>query len=220
MSDYEYIRTADGSDSIRVKSLDETYHSRHGAVQESEHVFIRNGLLKCAAKANTIKMLEVGFGTGLNALLTVFAAEEKGLDVDYVSLEKYPLPDSMIEKLNYAQTNAEKMVFEKIHTGSWNEPVAIHNRMKLTKLNLDLDNIEFTSVFDLVYYDAFGPRVQPNMWTTEKLKLVAKSMRTGALFVTYCAQGQFRRNLTSVGLKWESLAGPPGKREMTIAWKQ
>lgn len=219
MSDYQFIKTDDGSHSLLVKSMNETYHSRHGAMREAEHVFILHGLMKIQPASARIQILEVGFGTGLNALLTLVHAHKNGIKVTYDTIEKYPLPASVSNELNYPRNDSEREIFRTLHTAPWDEPVEIAEEMILRKRKIDIDQIADCARFDLVYYDAFAPRVQPNIWTIEKLELVAGAMKSGALLTTYCAQGQFRRNLTHIGLEWAALEGPPGKREMTLARK-
>lgn len=217
--DYERIRTADGSDSLRVKSLNETYHSSHGAIQESKHVFIQEGLMSLERVEVPFRIFEVGFGTGLNAVLTWQAATEHDLQVEYYSIEKYPLSKEITEGLNYGEILNAEDKFRQLHQAEWNVPIQMDENFLLTKVKSDLDEIEFESAFDLVYFDAFGPQVQPNMWIVEKLKIVGRALKPGGKMVTYCAQGQFRRNLIGIGLEWRSAPGPPGKREMTIAYK-
>ncbi len=161
----------------------------------------------------------MGFGTGLNALLTWMAVEHSNHPVEYVAVEKYPLPPVILNSLGYASKPEHKEKFLKLHSVDWETPVRLSGNFSMTKLKTDLDEIKYVSEFDLVYYDAFAPRVQPNMWTTEKLEVVSVLMKSGARLVTYCAQGQFRRNLKEAGFEWHSAPGPPGKREMTIAEK-
>ncbi len=161
----------------------------------------------------------MGFGTGLNALLTWIAAENSNKQVGYVSVEKYPLPVELVQGLGYSNNTNYAEKFPALHRADWEKPVQMSANFTLTKLCSDLDEIELKPEFDLVYYDAFGPRVQPNMWTTQKLEIVYNLMKPGGRMVTYCAQGQFRRNLKEVGFVWNPAPGPPGKREMTIAEK-
>lgn len=222
VSDLELIATADGSDTLRVKSLDETYHSRHGAVQESMHVFIKHGLEVCALNNNTIAVFEMGFGTGLNAWLTLRHAVEGGLKVVYFAVEKYPLSAQSSGLLadSFCKDADQKSDFLRLHQLPWNGLYMINDHFSIHKIFRDVDEISLKADFDLIYYDAFGPRVQPNMWTTEKLQKSCDLLKPGGLFVTYCAQGQFRRNLSSLGFIVESLQGPPGKREMTRAVKK
>lgn len=222
ISDLELIATADGSGTLWVKSLDETYHSRHGAVQESMHVFIRHGLEVCALKDHSIAVFEMGFGTGLNAWLTLREAVKSGLNVIYFTVEKYPLSAESIGWLadSFCENEQQTTDFSLLHQLPWNELSPINDHFSIHKIDRDVDEISLGPDFDLIYYDAFGPGVQPNMWTVEKLKKSADLLKPGGLFVTYCAQGQFRRNLASLGFVVDSLPGPPGKREMTSAIKE
>lgn len=219
--DYQKIATADGSDSVWVRSLDETYHSRHGAVQEAQHVFIKSGLLPTLKKKSPVRVFEVGFGTGLNALLSWITANERNAHVDFQTVEKYPLPSELIEVVNYGDQlpNSEEML-QRLHQVGWNKKQALDDSFEFCKWQCDLDELTLTDQFDLVMYDAFGPRVQPNMWGIDKLQIVYNMLVAGGVLVTYCAQGQFRRNLSEIGFEWETLPGPPGKREMTRAIKK
>lgn len=221
MNKLERIITGDGSHSLRVPGMDETYHSRHGAVAESQHVFIEKGLNAIDTREGSVRVFEVGFGTGLNALLAWIWAKANNKIVQMVSVEKYPLPVEEAEMLNYGTevTEATTADYQRLHRNKWNEVVDLDDRFSLLKMNCDLDEVDLLASFDLVFYDAFGPRVQPNMWSVEKLAVVECILVPGGVLVTYCAQGQFRRNLKSLGMHWESIPGPPGKREMTRAVK-
>lgn len=218
---YQRITTADGSDSVWVRSMDETYHSRHGAVQEAQHVFIEHGLLPALMSNKTVRIFEVGFGTGLNALLSWIKAAGNNASIEFQTVEKYPLPAEMIEVVNYRDQlpNSESML-RRLHSVAWNEKQELDDCFDFCKWQCDLDELTLTNQFDLVMYDAFGPRVQPNMWRVDKLQKVHDMLVSGGVLVTYCAQGQFRRNLKEIGFEWESLPGPPGKREMTRAVKK
>jgi tRNA U34 5-methylaminomethyl-2-thiouridine-forming methyltransferase MnmC len=217
----EVFQTGDGSTSLFVPELNETYHSRIGAVAESQHVFVQDGLLHCAKENQNIRVFEVGFGTGLNALLTWKAAKEKNLSVDFYSVEKYPLEPELVSQMNYHLLidGVENEDFALLHHSDWEKWVKLDQHMQLYKARVDLDAVEIHSEFDLVYYDAFGPNYQPNMWTVEKLAVVHLLLNNGGTLVTYCAQGQFRRNLKTLGFAVEKIPGPPGKREMTRAVK-
>lgn len=214
----EIIESGDGSHTLYVPELDETYHSRHGAVAESEHVFIESGLSFYAQK-NTkqpIRILEVGMGTGLNVLLTIKKAQELHLQIEFVTLEKYPLDIALTEKLNYPELNkhdAHRTYFSEIHRCAWGEQNEIAPNFKLTKIQQGLSEFT-TSGFDVIYYDAFAPTKQPELWTLETLQHVASLCSPETVFVTYCSKGQVRRDLISVGFEMEKIPGPPGKREM------
>jgi tRNA U34 5-methylaminomethyl-2-thiouridine-forming methyltransferase MnmC len=213
------IATNDGSSSLYNEALDETYHSRHGALQESMYVFIEHGLnhLCNSKKIDSVAILEVGFGTGLNALLTLQYAIKYSIDIRYTSLETHPVTKEVWTQLNYSDTH---QVFNKMHEAPWGEWSEIVNRFSLKKIKneLQLESLSRAD-YDLIYFDAFAPNKQPEMWELSVLSKITDAMNTGAVFVTYCAKGQLKRDLKSLGLVVESLPGPPGKREMVRATK-
>lgn len=216
----EILQTKDGSNTLFVPELNETYHSTNGALQESIHVFINEGLLYRNLK--NIKILEVGFGSGLNALTTFVSATDSGLCVNYTSLEAHPLKWDSVAKLNYTELDGMRNhydVFKKMHTCSWDKKVPISVNFSLSKLNLKLQDITFENAFDLIYFDAFAPQIQPELWTNAIFQLVFKSMRSKGVLVTYCAKGSVKRSLKAVGFELQSIPGPPGKREMSRAVK-
>ncbi|MFZ2906443.1 MAG: tRNA (5-methylaminomethyl-2-thiouridine)(34)-methyltransferase MnmD [Cyclobacteriaceae bacterium] len=220
MSLLKLIITRDGSLSLLNTVLNETYHSVHGAVQESNHVFIEKGLHVAAAKNTSLKILEIGFGTGLNALLTLQHAQVSQRTIDYTSLEAFPVPEEIWSALNYTQTPESKDLFEKLHRAGWNDKTVILPNFYLQKLHTTLQQTELNlNYFDLVYFDAFAPNKQPEMWELPMLQKVTNAMKPGGLFVTYCAKGQLKRDLKSLNLLVETLQGPPGKREMISASK-
>jgi tRNA U34 5-methylaminomethyl-2-thiouridine-forming methyltransferase MnmC len=187
----------------------------HGAVQESKHVFIQHGLDFVSKNKLTIHILEVGFGTGLNALLTLQRATTENLSIYYTTLEAFPVEEEIWLKLNYAESAETKKEFEKLHRANWNEERNISFNFVLKKLHATLQQVEFESNhYDLIYFDAFAPNKQPEMWELPMLQKIVNTMKPGGLFVTYCAKGQFKRDLKSAGLTVETLQGPPGKREM------
>lgn len=219
----EIITTSDGSHSLLNTALNETYHSKHGALQESIHVFIKEGLDYFLQRKSQkdISVLEVGFGTGLNALLTV----QRALDlldnfIHYTSLETFPVPEEIWSKLNYIDSVGLKEKFNQLHEAAWNEVVPITSNFNLRKLQTSLQQIDFASEFDLIYFDAFAPNKQPEMWEIDVLRQVVNAMRADGIFVTYCAKGQLKRDLKSLGLDVETLPGPPGKKEMVRAVKK
>ena len=214
------VRTSDGSKTIRIEEWDEQYHSRHGAIAESEHVFIQNGLLH--SERNPISILEMGFGTGLNALLTVIHAKKQGLKIQYTAVEAYPVEQEHWEQLGYAEAmdNPDmEAVFEKMHRAPWGETVEITNEFRLQKLQVDMALFKQEETFDLVYFDAFGYRVQPELWDKEVFSNMHRSLKDGGILVTYAAKGLIRRTMQEVGFVVERLEGPPGKREMLRASK-
>lgn len=212
----EFIVTEDGSHTIYLPEINEHYHSVHGAIQESLHIYIGQGLLQMDNKE--LSILEIGFGTGLNAWLTYCIAKQKNLKIHYFSLEKYPLKESEFLKLNYTenifQENTE--IFKQMHFSEWNRPVKISPDFVLEKVNVDLITYNFSKAhqFDLVYFDAFAPDKQPEMWTDEILRKVAETICKDGILVTYCAKGSVRRSFSSAGFNMERIPGPPGKKEI------
>jgi tRNA U34 5-methylaminomethyl-2-thiouridine-forming methyltransferase MnmC len=222
MPDVLLITTSDGSPTLLNTSLNETYHSRHGALQESKHVFIHHGLdfvSKSLGNA-AINILEVGFGTGLNALLTLQQSITDNLIIHYTSLEAFPVEESIWTKLNYAESAEAKEQFEKLHCAKWNESESISFNFTLRKLHTTLQQVALElNYYDLIYFDAFAPNKQPEMWDLPILQKITEAMKPEGVFVTYCAKGQLKRDLKSAGLAVETLHGPPGKREMVRAKK-
>jgi tRNA U34 5-methylaminomethyl-2-thiouridine-forming methyltransferase MnmC len=221
----EIIKTKDGSHSLLVPEINETYHSTHGALTESEYVFIQQGLEHYVSTNNVseINILEIGFGTGLNALLTCLAAETGNTRINYYSLETNPVDPAIIRELNYHELiDAENaaIVFENLHASKWNELVGINDNFCLKKIEQQLQKyLGEKNQFDLVYFDAFAPSRQPEMWELSLFEGIFGRMKPKGVLVTYCAQGQFKRDLKSCGFEVERLPGPPGKAEMTRAIK-
>jgi tRNA U34 5-methylaminomethyl-2-thiouridine-forming methyltransferase MnmC len=211
------LPTADGSLTLYVAPLDETYHSRHGAMQESEYVFIRNGLLYALAQPRTaLYVLEVGFGTGLNAWLTCRLAEARQCFIYYTAIEAYPLPEVWWRQLNYAPHQAE--AFAQLHQAAWGTAVRLHPWFTLTKVHTKLEDAQLPAGhFDVVYFDAFAPNRQPELWAPHMLAKTTSALRSGGVWVTYSARGEVRRNLMALGLQVERLPGPPGKKHMLRA---
>ena len=218
----EIVETGDGSKTIRIVDLDENYHSSHGALQEALHVFIKNGLLEFKEKSQ-ISIFEMGLGTGLNAFLSGIKADELKLKIEYSGVEAFPISEDEIIALEYAQLVGDENVelYKKIHSSSWEEMNEISAFFTLKKIKNHLQNLELEKEsFDIIYYDAFGPRVQDEMWSVELFQKMYDSLKVGGFLVTYCAKGQVKRNMKEVGFTIEPLPGPPGKREMTRAWKK
>lgn len=214
------ILTSDGSHTIYIPELDEHYHSIHGAVQESKHIFINSGLNYC--RGNDISIFEVGFGTGLNALLTALEIRESARHVDYTSVEKFPLSDEFVNILNHRNisgTESEE-IFIKLHSSPWNTRIDITGNFTLEKINGDMTIINPEGSFDLIYFDAFGPGKQPEMWTHDVFSKISAATKTGGILVTYSSKGQVKRNLKSCGFDVTLLPGPPGKRQMIRAIKK
>lgn len=211
--------TADGSPTLYVPELDETYHSRHGSVQEALHVFIANGLKPLALKNKSIQILEVGFGTGLNAFLSAQFAHEHQSSVQYTGIEAFPVEEAIWRQLSYFQKPEEKAIYYELMAASWEEPLALNANFTLTKVKNSIQDWQPKALFDLIYFDAFGPRAQAEMWNKAIFEKLFTALNKGGVLVTYCAQGQFRRDLKAIGFEVLSLPGPPGKREMTRAYK-
>jgi len=214
--------TSDGSPTVFNPSLNETYHSRHGALQESEHVYINQGLdymLNARQELDSIQVLEIGFGTGLNVFLTALYALKSKKKIHLTSIEPYPLSAEIISNIDYylAFEPEAKVLWDAIHAATWEETVAILPNFTLLKMQTALLEAKYNTHFHLVYYDAFAPTKQPELWTTENFAFLAKSLHDNACLVTYCAQGQFRRNLEAAGYEVSRIAGPKYKKEMVRA---
>lgn len=216
----EIITTADGSNSLRNTTLDETYHSVYGAIQESVHVFIENGLMSFIGKPKEISILEVGFGTGLNALLTLRYARAHRQKVNYTTLEPNPLSEEIWSSLNYPVTLNHAHEYDSLHRSPWQVGTTLEPYFELLKVRTTLQEARLEAgSFDLVYYDAFAPSKQPELWELPMLQKVVATLRPGGVFVTYCAKGELKRNLRDLQLNVETLPGPPGKKEMVRASK-
>ncbi|MBC3758824.1 tRNA (5-methylaminomethyl-2-thiouridine)(34)-methyltransferase MnmD [Hyunsoonleella sp. SJ7] len=232
------IKTADGSTTIHLPDWDESYHSKHGAIQEAYHVFIKHGLhhlCHSVPKApdshrdgiisdsgNKISILEIGFGTGLNAFITLLEAEKLNLNIDYVGVEGYPVALDEIRLLNYpSELNIEdrSTLFEEMHQISWESQHQLGSHFKIEKQHKMFDAIADFDKFHLIYFDAFGARVQPELWTESIFKKMYDALQKGGVLVTYAAKGSVRRAMQSVGFQVEKLPGPPGKREMLRSGK-
>lgn len=215
------IDTADESKTLLIPEWNETYHSQHGALTEAKHVFIKSGLE--ALSKTSLSIFEMGFGTGLNALLTLDYCLQKERQIQYHAIEKYPLSYEEVASLDYperCQLSQLSKQFEVMHNANWEEKISVSDQFSLHKIQGDIQEKNLANDFyDAIFYDAFGPRVQPDLWSEAICKKIFDALKPEGLLVTYCAQGQFKRNLKSVGFEIESLPGPPGKREMTRAFK-
>jgi tRNA U34 5-methylaminomethyl-2-thiouridine-forming methyltransferase MnmC len=216
----EIQETTDGSHTIFVPELNEHYHSIHGAVQESKHIFINSGFRFC--KADPINIFEVGFGTGLNALLTAINCIEGNRAVYYTSIEKFPLESEVINSLNHHHFAGEAglEIYKSIHSAAWNSKVTICKNFHLTKINGDFTIDALPGWFDLIYFDAFGPDKQPEMWTSEMFAKIASVTNNKGILVTYSAKGEVKRNLKACGFEVSLIPGPPGKRQIIRAIKK
>jgi len=211
------IKTKDGSSTLYIEEMNETYHSTNGALQESLHVFINEGLNNVASEQ--VKVLEVGFGTGLNAIMTVVHKGDK--EVEYHTLEPFPLGEKLIQELDFTSFLDSKwhLDFNTLHEVSWNESHLVGG-LKFQKHVTTLQDFQIDQLFDVIYFDAFAPSKQPDVWELENLKKCYDLLISGGFLVTYCANGQFKRNLKEVGFELEHPPGPIGKREMTKAIKR
>ncbi len=222
MSSVKIITTEDGSHSLFNEDMNETYHSVHGAIRESVHVFINSGLCYYLEKENPgdISILEVGFGTGLNALLTLEQSIGQPVNLHYTSIEGFPIPEELWSELNYSETIGSKDAFLSLHRLPWEMDHVISAHFTFKKHCVKLEEIELAhGAYDLIYFDAFAPAKQPELWTLPILEKIVKAMDRGAVFVTYCAKGQLKRDLKALGLSVETLPGPPGKLQMVRATK-
>ncbi len=219
MKNIEIRQTADGSKTLYLPELDETYHSSHGAMQEAMHVFIQHGLAFIGQEKKSISVFEMGFGTGLNALLTAQWAEQHSCSIRYIGIELHPIPKDIWQQMDYVQEVLERERYSNIMAAEWGEYQEIEPNFQLKKVEEDILGLQLVEQVDLIYFDAFGPRAQSEMWDLPVLTKMYERLNPGGVFVTYCAQGQMKRNLKSLGFSLESLPGPPGKREMTRAIK-
>ena len=218
----EIIKTADGSSTIFLPEWNEHYHSKHGAVQEALHVFIKSGLQYFVEKRHPerISILEIGFGTGLNALVSFLELEKTELTTQYVGVEAFPVSSEEWKLLGYPSLLAgdkTSEIFRKIHETAWEEYNSITPFFELKKEKKLFSEIKDEGKFDLIFFDAFGPRVQPELWTEEIFKIMFRALKEYGILVTYSAKGSVRRALQAVGFTVERLPGPPGKREMLRA---
>ena len=216
----EIIQTHDGSTTIHIEEWDECYHSKFGAIQEAQHVFIKNGLILFEKK--NVSILEIGFGTGLNAFITFLESQKLSQTIDYVGVEAYPISPEEVLLMNYVpalKAENESTIFEKMHQSSWEEQIILRNDFVFTKRNQFFQDIDDLEKFDLIYFDAFGYRVQPDLWSTAIFQKMYAALKPNGILVTYAARGVIKRSMIAVGFTVEKLAGPPGKREMFRARK-
>jgi tRNA U34 5-methylaminomethyl-2-thiouridine-forming methyltransferase MnmC len=221
----EIIETADGSSTIYLPELNEHYHSKHGAIQEAQHVFIKMGLLEVISRTNLskISILEIGFGTGLNALVTWQQIQNENISLNYTGVEAYPVLEEEVANLNFPEELSEingRSFFTALHAGSWEETHKLSGNFTLTKQKKFFHEIDDKSQYDLIYFDAFGARVQPELWTEDIFNKMFAAMKANAVLVTYAAKGSVRRAMQTAGFIVERLPGPPGKREMLRALKK
>lgn len=217
----EIIQTLDGSTTIHLIEWNECYHSKHGAIQEAQHVFIQNGL--SLFPNQTVAILEIGFGTGLNAFITFLESQKLNQSINYVGVEAYPVNAFEVVAMNYVdELNAglQNVIFKQMHQSNWDEKVILNPEFELTKRKQFFNDINDFEQFDLIYFDAFGYRVQPELWSTAIFKKMYDALKPGGKLVTYAARGVVKRSMIEVGFSVEKLPGPPGKREMFRASKE
>lgn len=216
----EIILTADGSHTLYVPEMNEHYHSIHGAIQESQFIFINNGYDFC--KADPVNILEIGFGTGLNAFLTALKCCSGKRKVNYTTVEKYPLAQEITTSLNYPGYTGDgtRKIFDLIHSSEWDAEVSICNNFIIKKIKCDVTEYIPPGGYDLIYFDAFGPDKQPEMWTADVFKRISAVTRENGILVTYSAKGEVKRNLMGCGFNVTLLPGPPGKRQIIRACKK
>ena len=226
----EILITSDGSTTIHLPDWNEQYHSKHGAIQEAYHVFIKAGLEKFLQNFSSenehnltkVSILEIGFGTGLNAFITFLEAFKSNINIDYVGVEAYPVSIEEVKKLNYIsqlKATEQQAIFNKMHALSWDEKHTISNNFFITKRKQFFKEINDVNRFNIIYFDAFGATNQPELWTEDIFKLMFTALKNNGMLVTYAAKGSVRRALQTVGFIVERLQGPPGKREMLRALK-
>ncbi|MEQ9442112.1 MAG: tRNA (5-methylaminomethyl-2-thiouridine)(34)-methyltransferase MnmD [Cyclobacteriaceae bacterium] len=227
MDHIQIIETGDGSHTLLNISLDETYHSRHGALRESEHVFIRHGLQQwfdLNTSATSIRILEIGLGTGLNAWLTIREAQtHPATQFYYTALEPYPLAQEVLQQLNYGQQMKQSDMlpyFASIHQAAWDQPEPVLENFTLHKCSATLQDFSDAEGYDLIYFDAFAPNKQPELWEKPILEKTVNFLKPLGVWVTYSAKGQLKRDLKSLDMVVETLPGPPGKAEMVRARRQ
>ncbi|ALM20041.1 SAM-dependent methyltransferase [Nonlabens sp. MIC269] len=217
----EIMITGDGSKTIHMPDLNEQYHSKHGALQEALHVFIKMGLQPLQESLQpdnaSLNILEYGFGTGLNAILTKQHASTTR--IHYTAMEAYPVSADEVLAMDYGSLLKDQIFYEALHEMDWEIDKQLTSTFSIIKKQMKFEEVKFDNQFDLIYFDAFGPRTQPELWTIPIFQKAFDSLKNGGVLTTYCAQGQARRNMQEVGFKVERLPGPPGKREMLRATK-
>lgn len=220
---FNIIKTQDGSASLISEQHGVSYHSKYGAVQESRHVFMQAGLYYKALHRKNLSVLDIGFGTGLNAFMLYLESQRLQLQIDLTTIEAFPVPVEIAQKLDYpAFLEAEKEgeVFIEMHQSEWNRRIQLGFQFTFEKMLCRFEEVDFQPRFDLVFYDAFSPETQPDLWAKPMLAKIYAAMNFESVLVTYCAKGSFKRTLKNVGFEVEALQGPPGKREMTRALKR
>ena len=215
---HNIVKTNDGSNTIKLSDCNEHYHSIHGAVNEAIHVYLENGLRFLNLK--NISVFEMGFGTGLNTFLTYIYSNDNRCKISYHTIDNEPLSYNFVKRLKYPEQLDkinEENIFNKIHSCEWNIEHILSPSFRIKKIHECIHNYSFKSKFDLVFYDAFSPRIQPKLWEEDILKKVSNQLNSKGVIVTYCAKGEVKRSLKNLGFEVNSLPGPIGKREMIRA---
>ena len=214
----ELVNTNDGSNSLKNLIINDSYHSKYGAINESKHIFINNGLKRISKKK--IRVLEIGFGTGLNALLTQLYCDKKKQNIIYHTIDNLPLKKDTYSSLNYCdQLKIDKDIFLKIHNSLWENEIKLSNFFVLKKINCDFTKKLFNEKYDLIYFDAFSPSKQPEMWVLDNFKKLYNCLNRNGVLITYSSKGDVKRTIKEVGFNVFSVEGPTGKREITLACK-
>ena len=216
----EIIQTQDGSVTIHLPEMKESYHSKFGAIREAYHVFIQNGLT--LTKGKPISILEIGFGTGLNAFITYLESLRTEQEINYTGVEAYPVEMNEVRLLNYVEqleVTVLKPDFLKMHEIPWNDSYDINDKFSLTKRKQYFSDICDENTFDLIYFDAFGFHAQPELWSPEIFKKMYKALKNNGVLVTYACRTSIKKAMIEAGFETEKLPGPPGKREMLRAYK-
>jgi tRNA U34 5-methylaminomethyl-2-thiouridine-forming methyltransferase MnmC len=217
----EIYITADGSHSIQSEQFGVGYHSKHGAIDEAYHVFINAALRFKAVVQKDIQIMEIGFGTGLNAFVTFLEAEKRNLQISYTAIEAFPIKLEQVKSLNYPSllNPNYQALFLQMHEADWNKEIQIHEQFSLEKKLIKFEEIDFENKFDIIYFDAFAPNAQPELWSENIMRKMYLALKENGILTTYCAKGIVKRTMKSVGFTVEALPGPPHKREMTRALK-
>ena len=214
----ELVNTYDGSNSLKNLIINDSYHSKYGAINESKHIFINNGLKRISKKK--IRVLEIGFGTGLNALLTQLYCDKKEQNIIYHTIDNLPLKKDTYSSLNYCdQLKIDKDIFLKIHNSLWENEIELSNFFVLKKMNCDFTKTLLNEKYDLIYFDAFSPSKQPEMWVLDNFKKLYNCLNSNGVLITYSSKGDVKRTIKEVGFNVFSVEGPTGKREITLACK-
>jgi len=222
MHDSKLFITDDGSHSLYSKKYGVSYHSKYGALEETQHVFINAAFRFKAVIQQNISILEIGFGTGLNTFVTFFEAKKRNLVIKYTAVEAYPISVQQAEQLNYSdliESEENTDLFLKLHQEPWDIPFQLNDQFVIEKVLKKFEEIDYKNQFDIIYFDAFAPNAQPELWNDEMLAKMFEALLPEGILVTYCAKGEVKRSLKRVGFIIEALPGPTGKREMTRAMK-